>query len=279
MSKIRVYMGIPSMGDRWDYQGYALRDIEKRYADEIELVYPEQCVHRFGHDFARNEIVEEFLESDCDILWFLDSDIGPAPHVLDLITLHGDKWLAAGAPYPLWLMTPHTKEMGVAFTAYKGNAPTPDGKAMGLSMAVVPKSGTEWVDGLATGCLFLKRELFKQLEKPYFQFKRKPENQECTEGEDLGFALKLQKLGIKYFCDHSMVCGHRKTVDLLQVGNYAISFANNKLEEYDRQIRAQVLEACKAEYARGYRDAMAAKAAVSPQKTKSGLILPGSLAT
>ena len=273
---VRVYMGIPSMGDRWDFQQYVLRELQERYEDEVELVYPKQCVHRFGHDFARNEIVEEFLASDCDILWFLDADVAPAPHVLDLVTIHGDKWLAAGAPYPLWLNTPGTQELGVCFTAYKGNAPTEDGKSMGLVMTAVPKGGTEWVDGLATGCLFLKRELFSKLEKPYFAFKRDPETQEVKEGEDLGFALKLQKLGIKYLTDHGMVCGHYKKVDLLQVSNYAISFANARVMEFDRSVRAVLEDVKRAAYNKGREDALKQVGASVPslKRTQSGLILP-----
>src|SRR4051812_8912917 len=104
MSKpIKVYMGIPSTGDRVDSQSYALRVIEKRYADQVELVYPKDCVQRIFHDAARNAIVEEFLASDCDVLWFLDSDICPPPHVIELVTKHWDKWEAAGAPYPIWM--------------------------------------------------------------------------------------------------------------------------------------------------------------------------------
>lgn len=269
------------MGERWDFQTYALRELEKRYEDEVQLVYPENCCHRFMHDFARNEIVEEFLESDCDILWFLDSDVAPAPHVLDLVTLHGDKWLAAGAPYPLWLNTPGSQEMGVCFTAYNGSALTSDGKTMGLVMTQVPKSGTGFVDGLATGCLFLKRELFSKLEKPYFAFKRKAENCEVIEGEDLGFAMKLQALGVKYFCDHGMVCSHYKKVNLLDVNNYAVSFANAKILEFDRSIREQVEGAVKAAYLKGRQDEknnlLQAGIHVSsnvPRRTQSGLILP-----
>lgn len=278
----KIFMGIPSMGERWDFQTYNLREIEKRYEDEIELVYPENCVHRFGHDFARNEIVEEFLESDCDILWFLDADISPPVHILDLVTLHGDKWLAAGAPYPLWMNLPGTQDMGVSFTAYKGHAPTADGKSVGLKMTSVPLDGVEFVDALATGCLFLKRELFSKIEKPYFAFKRKPDTCEVTEGEDLGFAMKLQKLGIPYLCDHSMVCSHYKKVDLLHVSNYATSFANAKILEFDRQIRSQVEDAVRAAYMKGRQDekAKAAQADIQvssnmqPRRTASGLILP-----
>lgn len=282
MSKIKVYMGILSTGLRADIHPYIFNQLRDRYADEIEMVFPDQCARYFGHDFARNETVEKFLESDCDVLWFLDSDVIPPPHIFDLITLHGNKnWLAAGAPYPMWLNIPGTSERGVCFSAYNGKAPDERG-VQGLVMSSCPKTGTEWVDGLATGCLFLKRELFSQLEKPYFEFKRKRENQEALEGEDLGFALKLQKMGIRYFCDHGMVCGHDKTVNLIEVNNYAFNFANAKLQQYHEQVKVDLAAAVKQAAIEGYRkgkaDALNQKGTSTvPFKTSSGLILPSQL--
>lgn len=279
MKKTKIYLGIPSTGDRADIQLYLFRDLQERYGDQVELVIPNNCVHRFGHDFARNEIVDEFLASDCDILWFLDSDVCPPKFILDLVTVHGDKWLAAGAPYPLWMQVPGSDTMSIVFTVYNGVVVGAD-KQRGIKMANVPKKGTEFVDALATGCLFLKREVFKDLKKPYFQFKRNPETMQVKEGEDLGFALKLNELGIKFFCDHSMVCKHYKRVDLLDINNYAIEMANARVLEYDKEVRARVEAAVKAAAVQGYekgrRDALES-IPNRPKVTKSGLILPAGL--
>jgi hypothetical protein len=278
MSKIKVFLGIMSTGLRADIHPYIFDKLRTDYADSVELVFPDKCARYFGHDFARNEYVERFLDSDCDVLWFLDSDVIPPPHIFDLLTIHANKnWLAAGAPYPLWLPLRGSGEMGVVFTSYKGNAPDERG-VHGLVMSDCPKTGTEWVDGLATGCLFLRRELFSKLEKPYFQFKRKHENQEVLEGEDLGFALKLQKLGIKYFCDHGMVCGHEKSVNLIEVNNYAISLANSKVLSYHQEVEGVLRDAVKKAAAEGYRKGKSdALSGAVPQKNKSGLILPSQL--
>ena len=100
--KIKIYCGIPSTGDRVDVQNYWWREVQDRYSDRIELVFPELCVQRIFHDFARNEVVEEFLATDCDVLFFLDSDICPPKFLFDIVTNHYDKWEAAGAPYGIW---------------------------------------------------------------------------------------------------------------------------------------------------------------------------------
>lgn len=279
--KTKVFLAIPSTGVREDFHTYLFEDWRKRYSDEIELVFPDGCQQYFGHDYARNMYVERFLETDCDVMLFIDSDVVPPPHLLDLVTIHGHKWLAAGAPYPLWLYRPGTTEFSVAFTAYSGTAPDVNGNT-GLKMTDVPRSGTEFVDGLATGCLFLKRELFEQIKKPYFEFKRHPETMEAIEGEDLGFALKLKKLGIRYFCDHGMVCGHFKRVNLLEVQNYATSFANSKLMEMHTSIKAEVENAVKYAASEGYRQGREAGLKEGnhlPKVSKMGLILPQSLTT
>jgi hypothetical protein len=277
--KTKVFLALPSTGQREDYHTYIIEHWRKRYEDEIEFVLPERCENYFGHDFARNMYAERFLESDCDVMCFLDSDVIPPEHLFDLITVHGNKgWLAAGAPYPLWLARPGTKDMAVCYSAYAGNAPDEKGNH-GFTMAAVPQQGIEWVDGLATGCLLLRRELFAKLEKPYFQFKRNPETCEVIEGEDLGFALKLQKLGIKYFCDHGMVCGHYKRINLLEVQNYATQMSNEKVVAFHAQVKDAFEQAVQRAAGEGYRKGLEAGRAEAhiPRKTQSGLILPASL--
>jgi len=252
--KTKIYLGIPSTGTRVDIQNYALRRLEAVYKDEIEFVYPTVFCQRMFHDFARNEIVKEFLATDCDILWFLDSDVSPPPHILDLVTVHGDKWQVAGAPYPVF-MTPTGHDLpAVVMCVYDKNS-------NGLYAGNCPQVGTGFVAGLATGCLFIKREVFSQIEQPYFEFKYKEDNRCIIEGEDLGFCLKMAKLGIEFFTDYSMVCHHFKNVDLLQVNNYAVTYANKAVLAYDTQVRPKV-------------DALVARLKEQAPPKRSSLYLP-----
>lgn len=265
-------MGIPSTGTRHDIQTYLFRDLQERYGDKIEMVFPNTCVQRTFHDFARNEIVDEFLSTDCDVLWFLDSDVCPPKFIFDLITNHWDKWQVAGAPYPIFMPVPgSTGQMSILFTAYKGVLNDKD--QPGIYMCNVPQTGTDWVDALATGCLFIKRDVFSKLEKPYFEFKFDPTTRRIKEGEDLGFALKLHKAGIQFFCDYGMVCKHYKTFCLLDMNNYAIEMSNHKVQEYDKEIRDKINAALEGAYQRGVKDGQR-KFTPQPNTTKSGLILP-----
>lgn len=262
---IKVYMGVPSNGTVVDSQQYILRHLEKKYKDKVELVYPTACVHRIFHDAAREAIVQEFLATDCDILWFLDSDITPAENVLDLITEHGDKWMAAGAPYPIFMGRDSNEPRKVLFTCYEEH---PTG---GLKLVpVIPYEGTAFCAGLATGCLFLKREVFDLLERPYFEFKYDPITRAPIVGEDLGFCLKLKELGIPFFTDFSMVCKHQKTIDLVEVNNYAIEFGNAMVEAYAVQAKIAASDAVRYAFEKGVEKG---RKETAPPKKESGLIL------
>jgi hypothetical protein len=193
MSKIKVFMGQPSTGQVVDFQAYVLRDIAERFSDKVELVYPKQLAHRIFHDAARNGIVEEFLDSGCDVLWFLDSDVVPTPHIMELVTNHYDKWMCAGAPYPIFMCNGNEPGRQIVFTAYQNVDGT------GLRPSRVPYEGLDYVDGLATGCLFIKREVLEKMPKPYFEFQYDPITRAPVVGEDLGFCLKMAKEGIKFF--------------------------------------------------------------------------------
>lgn len=250
---IKLYMGIPSTLNRLDGQCYTLRKIEEKYKGRVELVYPEACVHRIFHDYARNEIVEEFLKTDCDAIWFLDSDIVPPTDVLDLILDEEKPWKVAGSAYPVFMTPEGYDSPQVVFCTYN------KGTSGGLHAARLPRSGTDYVDGLATGCMFIRKEVFSQLQKPYFEFKYAPESRALIEGEDLGFCLKVNKLGLKFLTDYAKVCKHYKTIDLLDANNYAIEFANKAVIAYDAQIRPKV-------------DALVAR--LQSNKVKSSLILP-----
>lgn len=229
--KIKIFCGFISTGERHAGQEYAIREIVKRYGDKIELVYPQNFVGRIFHDFARNASVEEFLASDCDVLWFLDADIVPPVKVMELVTEHWDKWQLAGAPYPVFMGLPGQDGPVIVFTTYKKGQ-------QGFHAASIPDSGTDFVDGIATGCIFIKRGVFTKLRKPYFEFKYNPETREMIEGEDLGFCRKVNDVGYQFFTDYSMVCKHYKRVCLLDVNNYAIRYANNAINAFDAHMRS-----------------------------------------
>lgn len=263
--KIKVYCGHPSIGNTATAQFFQMRNYERDYGDKIEFVWPEKAVYRIFHDYARNEIVKEFLKTDCDVLFMLDADIVPPNRLMELVTKHYDKWLISGASYPIWMNNQ------IVFTVY-GQA---DQKNKKLELIEVPKvieEQTSYVDGLATGCLFIKREIFEQhVEMPYFEFVY-DEDRKMRIGEDLGFALKLHEKGIKYFTDFSMVCKHYKNVDLLDMSNFVTETSNSVVKKYDAEIRAKVDTLVQQNL---QMKQLLQQHAQPPRQTSSGLIIPG----
>ena len=255
--KTKVFVAIPSVGTVSDLHPYVFRDFERDYKDSIELVYSKQLVNRKFHDFARNALVEEFLATDCDILWFLDSDVVPPPTVLDIITQYGHQWELAGAPYGVFITPKGFKGPQVVMCVYKQGHE-------GLHAAKVPTTGVEFVDGMATGCIFIKREVLTKLQKPYFEFKFDAESKEMTEGEDLGFCRKVNELGYKFFVDYSKACKHYKTLCVLEVNNYANDYAQIALNSYTAEVKKAIEQA----YKRGLTDG------AKKGQTASGLYIP-----
>lgn len=231
MSKIKLYVATPTTGTVADNQQYSLRKLEKKYGDKIEFVYPEVCVRRIFHDFARSEMVKDFLATDCDVLWFLDSDIVPPSDILDYFTNYYEEWDLSGGVYPVFMSGGDDKLPRVVFTVYNDN------KHGGMNPAAVPRSGTAYVDGIATGCLFIKRHILEKMPAPHFEFKYNPATREMIEGEDLGFCKKVNAMGYKFFVDYSKVCKHYKNVCLLDVNNYAIEYSNAQVMAFDMSIR------------------------------------------
>ncbi len=274
--KLKVYLGWCSTGDRADLHLYMLRDWKDRYGEVLDLVLPDLCIHRIFHDRARCDVVDEFLASDCDVLWFLDSDVLPPTHVLDLVAHHYDKWQVAGAPYPIANIAPGCQDLGINFTVYKGVDRDKASDLRGIYMSDLPAEGQEFVDGLATGCLFIKREVFEKMQKPWFEFKFDKETRRILEGEDLGFALKCHDLGIKFFVDYSMVCGHNKRVNLLEMSNFAMRIRNEEIRRYVEMVKPEIEAAYKAAHDAGYKKGK--EEARKPQpinpRTNAGLILP-----
>ncbi len=233
MSKIKVYMGNPSMGERSDHQCYTLRTLEKKYGDRIEFIYPEYFVGRMFHDYARNEYVKDFIKSGADILWFLDADIDPPANVLDIVTNPTQEWQLAGAPYPVWMVPNGSNIKEIVFCAYLRDA-------TGMHAARVPTTGTGLVDGLATGCLFIKREVIDKMTEPYFEFKYNDKTRYMERGEDFDFCLKASDLGYKFYVDFEKPCHHYKKISLLEVSDYIMKMQQQAILATDRSMR-QVL--------------------------------------
>lgn len=231
---IKIFVAIPTTGTVVDTLPHVLRLIEARYKDKVELVYPEAIVRRIFHDFAREAMVDEFLKTDCDVLWFIDSDVVPPVSCLDAYIKAYEEWDCAAMPYPVFINAPGETAPQVVYTIYKGRG------SKGYAMAQLPLAGIDYVDGAGTGAMLIKRHVLEKIEAPRFEFKYDEKTRRMTIGEDLGFCIKVNQLGYHFFIDYSAVCSHHKTINLLDAGDYAREYAKRSVETYAESIKSQI---------------------------------------
>lgn len=235
---IKVWVAIPTQGSIGDFQVATLREIEKRYASGVKLVYPAMTRRRSPVDHARNEMVKEFLASDCQIMWFLDSDNCPNGKVMELVTMHRDKWKLAGCPVPMWTASKEENKPWLCFNAF--DWPTDADKPKPVQHII--RHEQMWMDGLATACLFIKREVFESIPYPWFKNIYDPMTLKLVEGEDFYFIRRCRERKLKFLVDWGLVCRHEKLVDLFEVFNWHMEQTNAAFEAGQLDERAAWLQ-------------------------------------
>ena len=169
-----------------------------------------------GHYIAnnRNKLVERFLKTDCEWIFFIDTDTVPPLNALDMMKHKLD--ICSGYYYQ-W----SSKQLiPLIFKRVKGRYRPDPGRPTDIPNVVE-------VDATGAGCLLINRKVFENIEKPYFLT---PCNDEgfVISTEDIYFFRKAIKAGFKVHVDRSIVAGHIKTVDMSEIAkwNYAITHKN-----------------------------------------------------
>jgi len=159
--------------------------------------YPLRLFHvdSVAVDISRNALVEKFLQSDCDYLLFLDSDIVFPPNIVDLLMKHDKDFVSA-----LYFTRKKIKPMHRILK--NGEYVSPD--------EVKPNELIE-ADAIGLGCCLIKRSVIEKVSgqnknKPLFNMKLK--NRTEFIGEDLFFCDLVQKAGFKIFVDTGLLVGH-----------------------------------------------------------------------
>ena len=178
----------------------------------------------YGNDVAhvRNMLVHRFLRStDCDVLWFADSDMDPR--------LGGD-----GDNGGITLMREAMERddvdvcSGVSFRWGGKDGPIPcvghrDGRNTVLDKLFGAKPGLHRIKGLTTGgaCIAIKRhvlENFLENKKVWFQFNLESEDPRAwgllQSSEDIHFIRTAEELGHKVWIDTRIQWGHIKPLDM-----------------------------------------------------------------
>jgi len=177
-----------------------------------------------GQDKARNHFAVTLLESDFTHLIMLDLD---HVHPIDIV-----QRLASWA-----LRVPGIPVVGGM--NFKRSAPYEPcafflDEKQGISTLYQWEPGLVKVDALGTGSVMIAREVFEQLEPPWF-FNVYDENNwsDVFPGEDMGFAMKCREAGIAQYVDTSITSPH--VTDALITESSFRRYMKNNPDKY-RQV-------------------------------------------
>lgn len=150
---------------------------------KIDVLLEQSCyVHK-----NREKLAERAIEGDYDYLFFIDSDMCFASEVLDrLIERNKD---IIGANYHKRNLN---KEPIIKFRENNQFIIKP-----------IPEDIFECAS-LGTGCMLIRVDALKKMQKPLFDFNYKGEEM----GEDVYFCLKAKDTGYEIWCDNTMDIGH-----------------------------------------------------------------------
>jgi GT2 family glycosyltransferase len=159
------------------------------------------------HDNARNFCVMEFLRTDNDYLFFIDSDVIPPYDALKKL-LEAQKDAISGC-YP---SVRFDSIAGLDKIIYNVFRHTVNEKGT-RSFVNVTGQGVEEIESAGAGCLLIKREVLEKMGADWFRFQYAPEGT-VIYGEDIDFCMKLPKHGYKLYGHFDVICKHWKNIQL-----------------------------------------------------------------
>jgi hypothetical protein len=153
-------------------------------------------------DHNRNKIAQHFLETDCDYLLMIDSDVVPEGNPLDFISLDLD---VVTLLYPIW------KRRGARVLWCVIDKP--GGEVRKTDLGTIAEINT-----CGAGALLIARHV---LEHPVLRVPFKTQYDEhgiVKRSEDFAFCDKVWAAGFQVWAALDYKCSHEKTVDLRVVG-------------------------------------------------------------
>lgn len=163
----------------------------------------------FPVDAARNDIIREFLKSDCDYLLFLDADMRH-PADLPARLLRHDVALVT-ARY-------HMRKPPFKAVAMRHVGPdTFDCVALRRGQGLMP------IAFGGAGALLIRRDVLTAIRDDWFRYSRSTRAPyEFTVSEDMHFYAAARAAGVQPYVDWDVECGHFATMEI--DGGWALPF-------------------------------------------------------
>lgn len=166
------------------------------------LEKPDNSIIMHAHDRSpasnRNVIVRQALINDCSHILFIDDDMAMKRESMNLLLEH-DVDIVSGlylrGEYPHQPLIFDVIDEQGALYSYLTND----------KLGLIP------IKAAGLGFCLVRTEVFQRLEEPWFRLGELDPEQWC---DDIGFFYRLNKLGVKSFCDTRCTLGHIKTMIL-----------------------------------------------------------------
>ena len=174
-------------------------------------------------DHARNDLVRQAIESNCDHILWLDSDMVFEADTLQRLAKHAEDGLEYVTGIYFARAFPTVPVISQWLHCEEGRADN------GAEIFTdYPQDSLFEIAASGFGCVLTKTSLFQEVTR---QFKTLPFERVCGLGEDYSFCWRLSQLGKQMWCDSSIKCGH--------VGSY--TFTENDYLKQKERIKENVL--------------------------------------
>lgn len=196
MKQMKIMIGIP-IGKPMEFD--AVKSLLQLSLLKTEVEYVFRLVSNSLVYEAREELARQFMASDCEYLFFLDSDMFVDPRTPLLLARHNRDIVTAKAfkrvpPYsPCFYTKVDIQD---------------DGKTV-LQVPLQYGQGLLPIQGCGMACCLIHRSAFERVPKPWFF----PMPQL---GEDLAFCYRAKRAGVELFCDTTIQAGHIGQVQILE---------------------------------------------------------------
>jgi hypothetical protein len=173
-------------------------------------------------DYSRNKIVNSAKKANCDYLFFIDSDVIIEKGQLEkLLTCNKD------------VVT------GVYYQRVLPYVPLPRKKVCNNLYLSIEPDGQDIVDvdGTGMGCVLVKMSVFEKFGFPWFEFQYHRDHGEWYQlSEDLNFCQKVQKVGIRIYCDPTVKCNHIGATITPSLSNMYKELRTSNAAERDKTV-------------------------------------------
>lgn len=170
-------------------------------------------VHGQSPAKSRNMIIDQAIENQCTHILFLDDDMIPSGDVLDKLLVH-DKDIVTGL-YLLRTFPHYPAFFDEAYDNGRCKYFFLNGDASGLTKGV----------NCGLGCVLIKTEVFKHLEKPYVRLGEIEQDGWC---DDVGFFNRCRNAGFEIYCDLDVSVGHMTTITMFPEKHGGVWYTNYK---------------------------------------------------